>query len=125
MGEMEKSLGSAGAALRGLAEGPGREAAEALEQAFGDAGQSIEAALSKAARSGELDFANMAQSVLADLARIAAEAALAQAGVGRASQAMTVNLSVGQGADTGSVLGAKSEISKAVAHAVARGGRFV
>ncbi|WP_300379337.1 phage tail tape measure C-terminal domain-containing protein [Henriciella sp.] len=125
MDEVEESLGHAGAALRGLAEGPGREAAEALEQAFGDAGQSIEAALSRAARSGELDFGNMAQSVLGDLARIAAQAALAQAGTGQAGQAMTVNLSVGQGADAGTVVGAKSEISKAVAQAVSRGGRFI
>lgn len=118
-------LNEAGDALQALADGPGRAAAETLEQAFGRAGGEIEAALSKAARSGELDFASMTRSILTDLARIAAEAALSQAGLSAASRNMTVNLSV-QGENAGRAgVGAGAEISKAVAQAVARGGRFL
>ncbi|MCF6329091.1 MAG: hypothetical protein L3J02_04750, partial [Henriciella sp.] len=80
MDEFETELVAAGDALNGLVEGPGLAAAEALEQAFGRAGQSIERALSQAARSGELDFSRMAEAVLADLARIAAQALLTQVG---------------------------------------------
>lgn len=122
MEQFQSSLERAGDAVRSLADGPGREAAEALEQAFGQAGLNIEAALSQAARSGELDFSRMAQSVLADLARIAAEAALANAGLRQGGQ--TLNFNIAPGADAGSVVGAKAEISKAVAKAAAMGARF-
>ena len=90
----DDQLQRAGDALQALADGPGKAAAETLEAAFGDAGLRIEQALARAARSGELDFSNMARSVLADLARIAAEAALASAGIGQAGRSMTVNLSM-------------------------------
>ena len=125
MDTYERQLAQAGDALQSLAEGPGRAAAEALEQAFGQAGQGIEQALSKAARSGELDFRAMAQSVLADLARIAAETAIARSGLSAPSRPVTVNLAVGQGADASAAAGARGELSRAVAQAVARGGRFL
>ena len=125
MDEFERELGAAGDALSGLVEGPGIAAAEALEQAFGRAGQSIETALSRAARSGELDFKRMAEAVLADLARIAAEAVIAQSGLGQgAGQTVNLNMAVGGGADAGSVIGAAGSIANAVAMAAARGGRF-
>ena len=54
MTDFESDLTAAGDALRSLAEGPGVQAAEALEAAFGKAGQSIETALGQAARAGEL-----------------------------------------------------------------------
>ena len=121
----ERQLADAGDALQALADGPGRDAAQALEQAFGQAGQNIEQALSKAARSGELDFQAMARSVLADLARIAAETAIARNGLSAPAKSMTVNVAVGQGADTSGPAGARGELSRAVAQAVARGGRFL
>lgn len=122
METFEDSLAQAGDALGAFAEGPGREAATTLEQAFGEAGQSIEAALTRAARTGELDFSRMAQSVLADLARIVAEAALARPAAGQAGHAFTFNMSVpGQPA---AMPAARAEIAKAVAKAAAIGGRF-
>ncbi|MEQ8556736.1 MAG: phage tail tape measure C-terminal domain-containing protein [Henriciella sp.] len=121
MESYDDHLRQAGDALQALADGPGRAAAEALEQAFGQAGERIEGALSRAAKSGELDFRAMAQSVLADLARIAAEATLARTGAGRA---MTVNVAMHGHADTSSGVGTRAELSKAVAQAVAKGGRF-
>lgn len=121
MESYEDHLQRAGDALQALADGPGRAAAEALEQAFGQAGERIEGALSRAAKSGELDFRTMAQSVLADLARIAAEAALARTGAG---QALTVNVAMHGHADTSSGVGTRAELSKVVAQAVAKGGRF-
>ncbi|WP_084419566.1 phage tail tape measure C-terminal domain-containing protein [Henriciella litoralis] len=124
MDEFQDSLTRAGDAVSALVEGPGAVAARSLEQAFARAGDGIEAALSRAARSGELDFAQMAQSVIADLARIAAEAALARAGIGQASQAFTVNIN-GSGSGAGSLpVGARGDISKAVAKAAAMGGRY-
>lgn len=123
MDEFERDMARAGDAVAALAEGPGREAAASLERAFAEAGSNIEAALSRAARSGELDFSRMAQSVLAELARIAAEAALAQAGLGGA-QASSLNVNVSGGA--GSLpAGSSKEIAKALAKAAAMGGRFL
>lgn len=124
MDAFEDSLARAGEAVGALAEGPGLAAAEALEQAFGRAGQSIEGALSKAARTGELDFERMTQTILADLARIAAEAVVTRSGLAQASQAITLNMSLGQAVGAGQLVGASGEIAKAVAKAAARGGRF-
>ena len=124
MEAFEDSLARAGDAVGGLADGPGLAAAEALEQAFGRAGQSIEAALSKAARAGEFDFQRMTQTILADLARITVETALTRSGLLQAGQAMTLNMTLGQTAGAGSLPGRTGEIAKAVAKAAARGGRF-
>ncbi|WP_158588493.1 phage tail tape measure C-terminal domain-containing protein [Henriciella mobilis] len=121
----DDQLQRAGDALQALADGPGKAAAETLEAAFGDAGLRIEQALARAARSGELDFSNMARSVLADLARIAAEAALASAGIGQAGRSMTVNLSMQDASQAHAISGSGSELSKTIAQAVARGGRFL
>lgn len=125
MEEFEQSLSAAGDALSGLVNGPGLAAAEALEQAFGEAGKSIEQALSQAARSGELDFRRMAENVLADLARIAAEAVLSRSGLAQGTgQTVNLNMALGAGADAGSVVGAAGSIANMVAMAAARGGRF-
>ena len=56
-----------------LADGPGQQAAEALESAFERAGSRIEQALGRAARSGEADFSRMTDAILADLARLATQ----------------------------------------------------
>lgn len=124
MEAFEDQLQAASASLQTLVEGPGVQAAAALEQAFAHAGSRIEQALGQAARSGELDFRRMAESVLADLARIAAEAVLAQAGLGRVGQTVNLNMAVGPGADAGSIVGSAGSIASAVAMAAARGARF-
>lgn len=125
MDEFERELEAAGDALLNLVEGPGQTAAAALETAFGQAGQGIERALSQAARAGELDFRRMAEAVLADLARIATQAVLARSGLSDGGPTVNLNMSVGPGADAGSVVGAAGSIANAVALAAARGGRFI
>lgn len=122
---MNDHLNEAADALSALAAGPGKAAAAALEEAFGQAGARIETALTKAARSGELEFSNMARSVLADLARIAAEAALAGLGSTANGRSMTVNLSMQAPQHRHIAPGGVGELSKSVAQAVARGGRFL
>lgn len=124
MDEFERNLTAASDSLTALVEGPGQQSADLLERAFGQAGQSIEQALGQAARSGELDFRRMADSILTDLARIVAEALVAQSGLGQVGQAVTLNMSLGAGADAGSVVGAAGQIATAVAAAAAKGGRF-
>ncbi len=123
MDEIESDLARAGDALRDLAEGPGREAAQALEQAFGRAGRSIESALAGAARSGELNFQRMAESILRDLARVATEALIAGV-TGGGGQTVNVNMNVAAGADA-SRAPSPARIASAVAGAAARGGRFL
>ncbi|MCR9194978.1 MAG: hypothetical protein NXH88_09615 [Hyphomonas sp.] len=124
MDEIEADLQSVSDSLTRLVEGPGQEAAAVLEQAFGRAGTSIEQALGQAARSGEMDFRRMAESILGDLARIIAESLIAQSGFRQMGQTVNLNMSVGRGADQGSIIGATSSIANAIAVAAARGARF-
>ena len=124
MDEFEQSLQSARESLSRLVDGPGIEAANALERAFAQSGARIEQSLTRAARSGELDFRRMANAVLADLARIAAEAVITQSGLAQVGQTVNLNMSVGPGADAGSVVGAAGSIANAIAGAAARGARF-
>ncbi|MEM9842164.1 MAG: phage tail tape measure C-terminal domain-containing protein [Pseudomonadota bacterium] len=124
MDEIEDSLVRAGEVLSRFADGPVQDAAISLEQAFGRAGLSIERALGQAARSGELEFRRMAESVLADLARIAAEAVIAQSRASSGGQIVNLNMSVGAGTDTQSVIGAASSMAGLVAAAAARGARY-
>lgn len=72
-GRVAESATRAGDALMALANGPARQAAGAMSQAFDRAGQSIETALMRAARSGELSFSAMVDAILRDLSRIATE----------------------------------------------------
>jgi hypothetical protein len=129
MNKFEADLASAGDALSALANGPGQDAANALETAFGRAGASIEKTLAQAARSGELDFKRMAESILRDLARIATEALIARSGLGgadgQAGQTVNLNMALGAGADASSVLASQGMISAALARAASAGGRFI
>ena len=129
MDDFEADLAAAGDALSTLANGPGREAAEALERAFGRAGITIERTLAQAAKSGELDFKRMAESILGDLARIATEALLARSGLfgqaGSGGQTVNLNMALGAGADAGSLLASQGQIAAALARAAASGGRFI
>ncbi len=122
MEEFENDLVAAGEALEALAIGPGAEAAESLERAFGRAGENIQRVLGQAARSGELDFRRMSEVILRDLARIAAEAVIARTGLGAASQTINVNVPQSTGSSGGTDIGS---IATAIASAAARGGRFV
>ena len=122
MDEFEEDLAAAGNALEALATGPGADAAEALERAFGQAGEGIQRVLGQAARSGELDFRRMSEAILRDLARIAAEAVLAQTGLLSGSQTINVNMPQNAGGNGGTDLGS---LATSIALAAARGGRFV
>lgn len=126
MTDFENDLASAGDALRGLAEGPGVQAAEALEAAFGRAGQSIETALGQAARAGELNFERMAESILRDLARVAAESVAAMAGLGQGGgRAVTLNMNYAPGTDQSTGRESQGAMSALLARIVAGGGRFL
>ena len=72
-GRVTESAARAGDALMALANGPARQAADAMSDAFDRAGQSIETALTRAAQSGELSFSTMVDAILRDLSRIATE----------------------------------------------------
>jgi hypothetical protein len=129
MTEFETEMASAGDALLALAEGPGVQAAEALEAAFGQAGARIEQSLSQAARTGELDSERMAEAILRDLARVAAEAVVAMSGLSGtgagAGQTVNMNMSFGAGANASSVMQSRGALSTALASAAAAGGRFL
>lgn len=71
MSEIEDSAGAAGDALTVLAEGPARESADLIADAFREAGGEIEAALTKAAQTGEFSFKSMAQAIQAELSGLA------------------------------------------------------
>lgn len=121
MNNFENDLASAADALQALAEGPGAEAAAALEAAFGKAGERIEASLAQAARSGELDFRRMADAILRDLARVAAEAVFSG---GQAGSTMNVNMNFAAGTEQSAVTGLNA-IGAVLARLVSQGGRFL
>ncbi|WP_035579107.1 phage tail tape measure C-terminal domain-containing protein [Hyphomonas jannaschiana] len=121
MDNFESDLASAADALRALAEGPGAEAAGALEETFGQAGARIEATLAQAARSGELDFQRMADAILRDIARVAAEAVF---NGGQSSSALNVNMNFAQGTEQSAVTG-RNAIGAVLARLVSQGGRFL
>ena len=114
MDEIEQDLQHAQDSLAAFVDGPGTEAALALEQAFGRAGQNIERVLSQAARSGELELRRMSEAVLADLARVVAEIALAQTGLSGLAQSGEASAQIG-------TLGTAASLIATVA---ARGARF-
>lgn len=124
----------AGEALRALAEGPGRDAADSLADAFERAGSSIEAALTRAARTGELSFASMAESILRDLSRLGAERFVSGpietligglTGAAKPETAgappVTINLTLPPGADASAIRRSETQIASALARAVRKG----
>ena len=121
MNNFESDLASAADALQALAEGPGVEAANALETAFGKAGERIEATLAQAARSGELDFQRMADAILRDIARVAAEAVFSG---GQHGSSLNVNMNFAQGTEQSAVAG-RNAIGAVLARLVSQGGRFL
>ncbi|MEZ5945915.1 MAG: phage tail tape measure C-terminal domain-containing protein [Hyphomonas sp.] len=122
MGEFEADIASAADALQALAEGPGRQAAAALDEAFGQAGRQIEATLAQAARSGELDFQRMTDAILRNLARIAAEAVFSPPPSGGA---FNVNMNFAPGTEQSSAIAGRNAIGAVLARLVGQGGRFL
>lgn len=105
------------------------KAADAMAEAFEQAGDRIERALSRAAKTGELDFENMATSILADLARIATSAALDQVFSGALGGVMqsapvSINIAMPEGSDAGGIVAAQGQIAAALSQAVIAGSRW-
>jgi len=64
-GRMPEQAAEAAAALEGLRE-PAERAAEAIETAFGRAGEGLARSLARAAADGEVSLAELARAVLAE-----------------------------------------------------------
>lgn len=127
--EFEIELGEAGAALRALAEGPGRIASDALRQGFTAASEEIERALISATKTGEISFDTLFKRVLDDLARIAAEWAITVAGIGspgggQASGPLNFTFNLGAGSDAAGVLQNQGRIAQMLTGALRAGGRY-
>lgn len=124
-------------ALEDFANGPAFDAADNVAKAFELAGDRIAASLERAARSGELSFNSLAESVTRDLARLAitelftAPLQDAISGLGKSisgglsKPSVNVNMSVSGAADAQSFTKSQSQISSALARAVADGQRFI
>lgn len=123
--ETDSEFAAAADALKALADGPGRAAADTLVQVFDNAGARIEGALSQAARSGELDFQRMAESVLGDLARIAAEALILSGRGASSGQGVNMTLNFAQGADRREAAASGQVIATTLARLAVSGGRFL
>lgn len=93
----------AGAALEAL-KGPAEDAADAIEQAFGRAGDSLTRSLARAAADGEVSLAELARAVLNAVNAAAGAAAGSQGGLSGAIQAAMSSFG-GARADGGPVLG--------------------
>ncbi|MAT34108.1 MAG: hypothetical protein CMK06_03010 [Ponticaulis sp.] len=105
------------------------QAADAMADAFEQAGLRIEQALSRAARTGELNFESMITSVLADLARIGVGAVMDHAigSIGSAisgAPPVSINIAVPEGAGADSILSAQGQIAAALSQAVMSGARW-
>ena len=122
MTDMDGGLQGAGRALAELADGPGRQAADALADAFGQAGERISVSLGEAARSGELDFRKMADAVLRDIARVAAEALILR---GTPGSSVSASFNFAPGTDERGALGNSGAIAALLARMVQGGGRFL
>ncbi len=122
MDEFEQSLERASQSLTSFVEQTGAQAARNLEQAFARAGTTIEQSLNQAAQSSELNFRRMTEAILTDLARVAAEAVIAQSGLGQAGP--TFNLSGGAASSGRSATPGASALDALIATAAARGARY-
>lgn len=115
-------LDGAARALNDLASGPGRQAADALTEAFGQASESISLSLGRAARNGELDFQKMAESILRDIARVAAEALILRSNPGNS---VSASFNFAPGTDERAALGQSGAVAAMLARLVHGGGRFL
>jgi hypothetical protein len=122
MTSTDNNLGQAARALDALANGPAKQAADALAAAFDVAGERISVSLGTAARSGELDFRKMAESMLRDLARVAAEALILRNSAGTS---VSASFNFAPGTDERAVLGQSGAVAALLARLVQGGGRFL
>lgn len=122
MTDTDYGLQGAARALDELASGPGRQAADALAEAFGQAGERISLSLGEAARAGELDFRKMADAVLRDLARVAAEALILRNAPGNS---VSASFNFAPGTDERGALGSAGAVAGLLARLVQGGGRFL
>ncbi len=122
MMDTDYGLQGASRALGELANGPARQAADALAQAFGEAGERISLSLGQAAKSGELDFQKMAESILRDIARVAAEALILRQTPGNS---VSANFNFAPGTDEGAAMGQSGPVAAFLARLVQGGGRFL
>lgn len=142
---LRANLGEAQALLTGFAEGPARQAADAVSSAFERAGARIASSLGRAAQDGEVNIKRLAKTILEELAKIALPAALDRIGLGGAaapSQAgrsfapfspsasganatapVTIALNIAPGADAEGILRHRGQIAAEIARAVAYGRR--
>ncbi|MDP3460968.1 MAG: phage tail tape measure C-terminal domain-containing protein [Hyphomonas sp.] len=122
MMDTDYGLQAASRALGELANGPARQAADALAQAFGEAGERISLSLGQAAKSGELDFQKMAESILRDIARVTAEALILRQTPGNS---VSASFSFAPGTEERSALGQSGAVAALLARLVQGGGRFL
>ncbi len=122
MTSTDNNLGQAARALDTLANGPAKQAADALAAAFDVAGERISFSLGTAARSGELDFRKMAESMLRDLARVAAEALILRNSAG---PSVSASFNFAPGTDERAALGQSGAVTALLARLVQGGGRFL
>ena len=104
-------------------------AADAMAEAFEQAGERIEDALERAARTGEVSFENLIATIASDLARLGAGAVIDQivTGIGGAIGAgppVSINVTMPEGADAGSLISAQGQIASALSQAVLSGARW-
>ncbi len=71
--DFHAELGEAEAALRAFAQGPAREAAETVSDAFDRAGGRIAGALARAGADGAVSMKELARTILQELAKLAVE----------------------------------------------------
>ena len=122
MTDTDYRLQGAARALGELANGPARQAADALAQAFGEAGERISLSLGQAAKSGELDFQKMADSILRDIARVAAEALILRQTPGNS---VSASFNFAPGTDESAAMGQSGPVAALLARLVRGGGRFL
>ena len=86
-------------------------------------------ALQRAARTGEMSFESLISTIASDLARLGAGAVIDQivTGIGGALGAgppVSINVTMPEGADAGSLISAQGQIASALSQAVLSGARW-
>ncbi len=125
---MSAQMNAAGTALNAFAQGPAREAADAIGESFERAGDRIAGALARAALDGEASFRRLAKTILEEAAKIALDKILPTGGGASTprsggSQGMSVVFNLGAGADAESIRRNQAQIAAQVARAAAYGSR--
>ena len=102
--------------------------ADAMADAFEQAGERIEQALSRAAKTGEVNFEGLISSVLSDLARLGVGSVLDQVigGIagGASAPPVSVNITMPEGADVDTIFAAQGQIASSLSQLMASGARW-